>query len=326
MAIGLRGGYEAPGAADAAVPNSLEFFAMQDGTGTQRVTKGTALLHALDPAPERASLCPCVSQPSASPLRLRVAACLLPAALCMLGPSLARADPQGISTNVPVQLDDAFPSVGFGETQLQFDGRYSLDPHDSNGRDLVGAGPTLKVGALPRLQLSFNPGYNLGSQGAADGGSASASAMWAVRGDSRWVPAVALSGSYATPYGSGHKSAEWSYSMAATKYLGASKASPRLDLNLNWTHVTQPAASDRPDQFEIGVGASCLLSPATALVVDVFHGARPQRNQNQTFIDAGVIWEIDPSTSLGLGAGVGIGEQSPALRVFFAVQRDVKLF
>lgn len=299
---------------------------MQDGTGTRRVTVDAAFIHALDPASKRTPFCPRASQPSASPLRLHVATCFLSVVGCMAGPSLARADPQGISTNVPVQLDDAFPSVGFGETQLQFDGRYTLDPHDSNGRDLVGAGPTLKVGALPHLQLSFNPGYNLGNQGSADGGSASASAMWAVRGDSRWVPAVALSGSYATPYGSGHKSAEWSYSMAATKYLGASKASPRLDLNLNWTHVTQPAASDRPDQFEIGVGASCLLTPATALVVDVFHGARPQRGQNQTFIDAGVIWEIDPSTSLGLGAGAGIGEQSPALRVFFAVQRDVRLF
>lgn len=38
------------------------------------------------------------------------------------------------------------------------------------------------------------------------------------------------------------------------------------------------------------------------------------------------IWEIDPTTSLDLGAGAGIGAQPPALRVFFAVQRDVKLF
>ncbi len=266
--------------------------------------------------------------PRARPGPLRLPRRLPTGLLCAAGallPAPALADPQGISTNVPVQLDDAFPSVQFGETQLQFDGRYTLDPHDSNGRDLVGAGPTFKIGALPRVQLSFNPGYNLGDQGGADGGSASASAMWAVRGDSRWIPAVALSTSYATPYGSGHKSAEWSYSLAATKYLGAGKANPRLDLNLNWTHVTQPAASDRTDQLEIGVGGSCLLTPATALVVDVFHGARPERGLNQTFLDAGVNWQVNRETSLGIGAGVGLGEQSPALRVFFAVQRSVDL-
>ncbi|MGI4794789.1 MAG: hypothetical protein ACRYG8_12055 [Janthinobacterium lividum] len=148
---------------------------MQDDTGTRRVIVDAAFIHAPDPASRRTLACPCVRHPYASPLGLHMA-----------GPSLARADPQGISTNVPVQLDDAFPSVGFGEKQFQFDSRYTLDQHNSNGRDLVGAGSTLKVGALPHLQLSFNPGYDLGNQGGTDGGSASASAMWAVRGDSRW--------------------------------------------------------------------------------------------------------------------------------------------
>lgn len=62
------------------------------------------------------------------------------------------------------------------------------------------------------------------------------------------------------------------------------------------------------------------------LVVSVSCGARPQRGQNQIFIDVGVIGGIDPSTSLALGADAGVGEQSPSLRVLFAVRPDIKLF
>lgn len=39
-----------------------------------------------------------------------------------------------------------------------------------------------------------------------------------------------------------------------------------------------------------------------------------------------MIRKIDPGTSLGSGAGAGGGEHFLALRVFLAVQRDVKLF
>ena len=61
-------------------------------------------------------------------------------------------------------------------------------------------------------------------------------------------------------------------------------------------------------------------------MLDVFHGARSAQGANQTFVDAGVNWEVTKSLALSIGAGGGIGQQSPPFRIFFALQQEFDLF
>ena len=68
-----------------------------------------------------------------------------------------------------------------------------------------------------------------------------------------------------------------------------------------------------------------LVSETTALVIDVVHGAKSTKGQNETIADAGLRWEINDDWAMSGGVGFGIGQQSPAFRVLFAVQRDFHL-
>jgi hypothetical protein len=250
----------------------------------------------------------------------------LPAAAMLAAPVAAEADPQGLSTNVPVQIEDAFPAVKYGQAQLQWDGRYVRDPHDPSGSNQLTQGPTLKLGLLPGTQFDINPGYVSGDGSGTQQGTLSIGALATLRRDSRFLPALAVHAFYEIPYGSGQKSAQYTLRGIATKFLGRSKQSPRLHLNLTWVHVTMPDESTRHDQLEAAVGLSFLVTHDTAMVLDAVHGAQPMPGRNQTFLDAGFLHEIGPNWAVGLGAGAGIAQQSPQARVFLSLQRTFGLF
>ena len=248
---------------------------------------------------------------------------LLTAAVAF-APIMAHADPQGLSVNVPVQVEDAFP-VAFGYLELQGTDRFTRDPHARSGSDLLALSPTLKLGALPGLQVDLGSSYNFGNQGSANS-AAALDALYNLNNQSTYVPALAMHAYYETPYGAGHKSVRYTLRGIATKWLGPTDRSPRLHLNLTWYHLTQPSRDQRDDQLEMVLGYSQLVSRDTALVLDVVHGAKPERGANQTIVDVGLRHEISEGWAASLGAGAGIGQQSPAFRVFFALQRELRLF
>lgn len=236
----------------------------------------------------------------------------------------ARADPQGLSTGVPVQIEDALP-VRFGGLQLQGAALFTHDTSNRRGSDLWALNPSIKLGPLPRLQIDFTPSYSVGDHSGAGRGNGTVSALYQLTRNSTYVPALAVHGYYATPYGSGHKSAQYTLRAIATKYLGTSEQSPRLHLNLSWYHLTQPSRTQRDDQIEIAVGMSALLAKSTAVVADVVHGARPEKGANQTFVDIGLRHEISDTWAISGGVGAGLGQQSPGFRAFFALQKNFRL-
>ena len=237
----------------------------------------------------------------------------------------ARADPQSLSTNVPVQIEDALP-VRLGTLELQGDNRFTRDTHNRRGSDLLASSLVLKLGLLPGLQVGLSPSYRFGDQSGADGGNGTVDVLYRFTDNSAYLPALALHGYYAQPYGAGHRSVQYTLRGIATKYLGGSERSPRLHLNISWYRLAQPSPTQRADQLELAVGHSRLVSDSTALVVEVVHGAKPERRARQTIVDVGVRHEMADGWAVSLGVGAGIAQQSPALRAFFAVQRSLRLF
>jgi hypothetical protein len=239
------------------------------------------------------------------------------------GPALA--DPQATSSFVPVQVQDALV-VRTGALTLQGTGVYTRDDHNSRGEDLLNLTPTLKLGPMKGVQLDVSVPYAVGNQSSASQGSAGLDAIYQFTDPTPTRPALAVQAGYRTPYGAGHKSAEYFARGLATQWLGPNDKSPRLHLNLDWTHVTTPSATGRRDILEIGGAYSMLLSEHVALVVDIVHGAKSTERQNQTIVDAGVNWELNDGWLLAGAAGAGIGQQSPAFRVIFAFQKGFQLF
>ncbi|MBN8904978.1 MAG: hypothetical protein BGO51_10110 [Rhodospirillales bacterium 69-11] len=241
------------------------------------------------------------------------------------GGNRALADPQSLSSFVPVQTEDAY-ETNLGKLELQGVGRFTRDSHNRRGSDLWNLEPTVKLGALPGLQLDISAPYAAGSQSGANQGGYGVDVLYRFNAQTAYLPALALHAYYQEPYGAGHKSAQYTLRGIATKWLGPSERSPRLHLNLNWYHRVQPSNTQRDDQLEMSLALSTLISDRTALVTDMVHGAKPDRNANQTILEVGFRHEINDSLALSGGIGVGVGEQSPAFRAIFAIQKSFKLF
>lgn len=152
------------------------------------------------------------------------------------------------------------------------------------------------------------------------------SAWASVRSNSSAHTSPTTGSRYGQPYGAGRRSVQYTLRGIATKYLGGSERSPRLHLNISWYRLAQPGPGQRADQLELAVGHSRLVSDSTALVVDVVHGAKPERRARQTIVDVGVRHEIGDGWAVSLGVGAGIAQQSPALRAFFAVRKSLRVF
>jgi hypothetical protein len=237
----------------------------------------------------------------------------------------AWADPQALSTNVPVQIEDALPTP-YGVMTLQSDNRFTHDSFNSRGSNGLLTEGVVKVGALPGLQVDIGPSYNIGNQSNADSGNATIDALYNFNNNSTYIPAFALHAYYQQPYGAGHQSQTYTIRAIATKYLGPSVTSPRFDINLTDYHLEQPSSTQRSDQLEIAVGLSALVTDDTAIVGDVVHGAKPNVGQVETLIDLGLRHQISGGWSISGGVGAGIAQQSPEVRVFFALQKDINLF
>jgi hypothetical protein len=249
-----------------------------------------------------------------------------PAVLAVLLSARAwAADPQSLSTDVPVQVEDAFPTK-FGVMTLQNTDVYTDDNKNSKGANNTQVQGVVKIGALPGLQVDIGPSHNFGDQSNADSGDGTIDALYQFNDNTTYIPALAAHIYYEQPYGAGHQSQEWVFRGIATKYLGASDSSPRLDINLTDYHLVQPSSTDRKDQLEAIVGLSADLNDNTAIVGDVVHGDLPAVGQVETIVDVGLRHTIVGDWAISGGVGAGIAQQSPAFRVFFALQKDVDLF
>lgn len=259
---------------------------------------------------------------------IRQAAVALAILLVPLAVPLARAAPgaaQGTSTFVPVQVEDALV-IRLGEFELQDATRFTKTTSNKAGHDLWDLTPEVKYGVTKRLQLVIGTDYATGNQSGANQGSGSFTATYQFNDNSKYLPAFAVKGGYDTPYGAGDKTAVYRFKAIATKYLGASATSPRLDINLIWNHRTTPGATTRSDQLAFGVAYSMLVGPDTAMVVDYVHGAAPTVGEDENIIDIGFRHLITSSLAISLGGGFGVGRYSPNYRMMFALQQSFQLF
>jgi hypothetical protein len=241
-------------------------------------------------------------------------------------PAMAFADPQGLSTDVPVQVQDAYV-VRLGTFELQGGGVYTNDSHNSKGRDLLNLTPEMKLGGpVEGMEVILAAPYAVGDQSGANQGGGALTAQYQFNKGSASMPAFLAQVGYETPYGAGHHTASYHVEGVMTQRLGDSDAAPRLHLDLFWTHRNQPDSKTRFDQLGIGIAYSMLVRPDTALVMDVVHEAKPAKRQVENIVDVGFRHEITSDFAVSFGAGVGIAEQSPDFRILFAIQQSFQAF
>lgn len=131
------------------------------------------------------------------------------------GAKPALADPQALSPNVPVEVEDALV-VPKGVFQLQLDQRFTHDPTATSSGTLSMFEPVFKLGAVKGLQLDFSPSYNLGSASSVNNGLVTIDTLYNFNHDSKWIPAFAVHGYVQKGFGHGNTETQYTLRTIAT--------------------------------------------------------------------------------------------------------------
>ena len=241
-------------------------------------------------------------------------------ALAQQGP-----DPQSLAYFAPMETQDALV-VPTGDLESQNFAYYQYDQHSKSGPSILELSPTIKIGAMHHVQLDVTAPYTIYGN-APNGGTVGFDGYYQFNDPRPNFPALAMQAGYtATDYGPGHSSDNYFARGLLTQWLGPDNHAPRLDLNINWTHYTQPPPGTRSDVFGFGIGYTRRLNNQTAFVADVVHDYLPTNNQAENFIDAGLRYIVGGGWTVSEVVGVGMGPNAPAFRTIFVFQKDFNLF
>jgi hypothetical protein len=135
------------------------------------------------------------------------------------------------------------------------------------------------------------------------------------------LPAAGLIGRMRTVYGPGRPAYETEAIALIGKTVRAWGRPIGLHLNLGWTARLDPPPGERPSRYFLNASVGGAVTPDTALVMTYAREQQERGEHDFSLIQAGIRHRLpDDRTVVGLAAGIGIGRDSPAFQLSFAVQ------
>ena len=242
-----------------------------------------------------------------------------PPVLAVLALLAAASDAEALDVHdldifVPNTLDDAFVGEP-GEAQLQGAGRYDR----RRGHDELRLFPQLQVIPLRGLQLSFNVPYTFRSGPEPDESAIGVGALYVLNDEKHVLPAFALSADYNAAIGPGDRGSELELAGIASKTLEPTMQR-RLHLNVAWIRRFDPSEEERRNSYRFAAGYSQLLSPNTVVIADYVRERQERGERDANVLELGFRHRAMERVTLGIGAGAGIGHDSPRFRALFSIQ------
>ncbi len=238
-----------------------------------------------------------------------------------VAPQVQAAEPSKLSAFQPLTVQDAYPT-SFGTIDTEVSGRWDRTRSDRNLDELR---PTLKWGAMENLQLSVSAPYRFGNDDQSDSGEVTVGGLYQLTKDHGVLPAIALATSIAPPYAE-RQGTDTDLTFIASKSLASGEHSPRVHLNLSWRHTIDNSADNRENRYIAVIGYSHPLGAKTTLLGDFVREQERERGADSNLLEIGMRHEMAPDWILSVGAGAGIGDDSPQARLLIGVQHSFHLF
>jgi len=258
-----------------------------------------------------------------NPARDRLRRAALLAALLVAPASAWAEEPVSLTDDpVPVIGPNATPpgeaqlSIGFGFERAR-DGR----PRRTGLLELG-----LEAGVAPGLEFRLNQSGEYGSPARSEGEKAEWGGMTQIgfrteiAQESGAMPALGLLGQLRAEYGPGPIAHEAEAVLLLGKSLGEGERPFQLYLNLGWTARLDPIPGERPGRYLLAAAAGRAVTTDTALVATYVREQQEQGERDLNLVGAGVRHRLgDGRTEIGFTAAAGLGRDSPAFQLAFAV-------
>lgn len=232
----------------------------------------------------------------------------------------AQTDHVNLEEGLPTSLEDAYPTA-YRNREIQFFTRYE---RTRDGKDRVTLNPRLEFGPFRNTQISIEAPFYTGSADRTGSGDTRLEAFYNFNTESRKVPAFAVAGRITAPSGRNSRGVDTAIKFIATKSI--SNRFDRLHLNLELERNGGARFDERNTLYTAIFGYSGRVGADTVFVADFVRKQERMRGENSNIIEAGIRRQINPLTILTIGAGVGIGEQSPRFQIRIGIQRTITIF
>lgn len=240
-------------------------------------------------------------------------------ALCLglmaFTPMQAMGQAYDLDENFPLRMEDA---EVIGKDNFTFQGSLAYELGD-DGTDLFELEPVLQYGLLEKLELEVASPFLLGDVDDRGSGDVTASAQYKLTEAGRWAPALAVRGNLTFPSGKHSRGADPSLKLLASWHLDGSGAH-RVHVNGSWLRNIDPYADERKDGWLYLLGYSYRLNQNWIMLADIWREQTILTDEEINIAEAGLIYEFSDQLFLAVGAGGGIGDESPEVRATTAFQ------
>lgn len=227
-------------------------------------------------------------------------------------------DHTNLEEGLPTTIEDAYP-IAYKGREIQGQARYE---RTSDGKSQLVLDPRLELGAFRNGQIKIAVPFRLGSGDRSGSGDIGLEAFYNFNNESLRLPALALSARADLPSGKDSRGVDTQFKFIATKTLGAGARLQRLHLNLSYFNNARAAFNERSHRYGAVLGYSQRLGPDTVGILDFVREQDRRAGQTANILELGLRRQVTPLTTLALGAGVGIGRDSPDFRLTGAFQKS----
>lgn len=232
---------------------------------------------------------------------------------------VARAsDHTNLEEGLPTQVEDAYPTA-YGNREFQLQGRYE---RTKDGKNQYVIDSRLEYGFARNWQARLNVPFRLGSGDRTGSGDIGLEAFYNFNTESLSLPAFAVSARADLPTGRDSRGVDTQFKFIATKTLGAGQKLQRLHLNLIYRNNAKANFTERSNRYAAIIGYSQRLNADTIGILDFVREQELERGRTANIFELGLRRQITPLRTLAIGAGVGLGGDSPKFRLTAGLQQS----
>jgi len=225
-------------------------------------------------------------------------------------------DHWNLEEQMPTEVEDAY-AADYLIPELQTVFRYE---HRRHGQDQFILVPRLAYGFARNWHARIAAPFLMGSADTTGSGNTELEVFRQFNEESSYLPALALVGKADLPTGRNSQGVDTTLKFITTKALDQNYLLHRVHLNFSWDHNAGPQVEERRDRYTTVLGYSHLLPTDTVLVTDVVREQEMEKGKTDSIVEAGIRRMLTPVSVMSVGAGAGIGHDSPAFRITVGLQ------
>lgn len=230
--------------------------------------------------------------------------------------AVSAGDHNNLEDGLPTELTDAYPTA-YLNREIQGIIRYDRT-NDNENRLLLQ--PRLEYGLARNWQASVDVPVYAGNADRTGSGDVRLEALYNFNTESKLLPAFALSGRVDFPSGKDSAGIDTAVKLIASKMIVPSTLFHRVHFNAVWYRNAGASEDERENRYALIAGFDVRAGKDATLVVDFVREQDRKHGENANILELGIRRQITPFTVISLGAGVGIGDESPDYRLVAGFQ------